>query len=63
VLDIARANNAQDAVISDLKSLPTGRATRRWTSCMLALASARRRIDVAGAPPRDPEGGAPSLPR
>jgi len=64
VLDIARANNAQDAVISDLKSLPDGSTYSSLDELMLALGiGTAGRIDVAGAPPRDPDGGAPSLPR
>jgi hypothetical protein len=64
VLDTARAANAQDAVIADLKSLPEGARYESLDSLLLALGvGTAGRVDVPGAPPRDPEGGAPSLPR
>lgn len=63
VLDAARAGNAQDAVISDIKSLPDGARYETYDELMLALGvGTAGRVDVPGAPERDPEGGAPSLP-
>jgi hypothetical protein len=62
-LDIARANGAQDAVISDLKSLPGGAEFATYEDLLSALGVGMGgRVEVPGVPPRDPEGGAPSLP-
>ena len=64
LLDIARSNNAQDAVISDLKSLGEGTSYPTYEELLSALGIGMGgRVDVPGAPARDPEGGAPSLPR
>jgi hypothetical protein len=64
LLDVARGRGAQDAVISDLKSLPDGASYDTYDELLVALGIGTfGRVDVPGAPPRDPEGGAPSLPR
>jgi hypothetical protein len=64
VLDIVRANHGADSVLAAVKSLPEGARYDSYDQLLLALGiGSAGRIDVPGAPPRDPEGGAPSLPR
>jgi hypothetical protein len=63
LLDIARAGGAPDAVMVSLRSLGEGTRFASYDELLLALGiGTAGRIDVPGAPARDPEGGAPSLP-
>jgi hypothetical protein len=64
LLDIARASGAPDAVMVSLRSLGEDTRFATYDELLLALGvGTAGRIDVPGAPPRDPEGGAPGLPR
>jgi hypothetical protein len=64
LLDVARAGGAPDAVMVSLRSLAEGARFETYDELLLALGIGMAgRIDVPGAPPRDPEGGAPGLPR
>jgi len=64
VLDIVRANHGADSVLAAVKSLPEGARYDSYDQLLLALGiGSAGRIDVPGAPARDPEGGAPGLPR
>jgi hypothetical protein len=50
-------------VLVAVKSLPEGATYSSYDELLLALGvGTAGRIDVPGAPARDPEGGAPSLP-
>jgi Protein of unknown function (DUF2795) len=63
LVDLARANDAADSVLVALKSLPEGSVYETYAHLLLALGiGTAGRIDVPGAPARDPEGGATSLP-
>jgi len=63
LLDVARAGGAADSVMVALRSLPEGATYETYDQLLLALGIGMAgRIDVPGAPPRDPEGGATSLP-
>jgi Protein of unknown function (DUF2795) len=63
LVDLARANDAADSVLVALKSLPEGSVYETYDHLLLALGiGTAGRIDVPGAPARDPEGGATSLP-
>jgi hypothetical protein len=63
LLDIARANGAQDSVMVALRSVGEFRRFESYDELLLALGiGTAGRIDVPGAPPLDPEGGATSLP-
>ena len=63
LLDIARANGAAESVLVAIKSLPEGSVYETYDQLLLALGvGTAGRIDVPGAPARDPEGGATSLP-
>jgi len=63
LLDVARAGGAADSVMVVLRSLPEGATYETYDQLLLALGIGMAgRIDVPGAPPRNPEGGAPSLP-
>jgi uncharacterized protein DUF2795 len=63
LLDVARAGGAPDSVMVALRSLPEGATYETYDQLLLALGIGMAgRIDVPGAPPRDPEGGATSLP-
>ena len=63
LLEVARANGAAESVLVALKSLPDGAVYESYDQLLLALGVGMAgRIDVPGAPERDPEGGATSLP-
>ena len=63
LVDIARAGGAADSVMVALKSLPEGSTYETYDQLLLALGIGMAgRIDVPGAPERDPGGGATSLP-
>ena len=63
LLDIARVNGGADSVMVALRSLPEGSVYETYDQLLLALGiGTAGRIDVPGAPDRDPEGGATSLP-
>jgi hypothetical protein len=63
LLDIARAGGAPDSVMVSIRSVGKGTRFASYDELLLALGiGTAGRIDVPGAPPRDPEGGAPSLP-
>jgi hypothetical protein len=64
LLDVARSSGAAaDSVLVALKSLPEGASYESYDQLLLALGVGMAgRIDVPGAPERDPEGGATSLP-
>jgi hypothetical protein len=63
LLDVARAGGAPDSVMVVLRSLPEGAVYETYDQLLLALGIGMAgRIDVPGAPKRDPEGGATSLP-
>jgi hypothetical protein len=63
LVDIARAGGAAESVLVAVKSLPEGATYSSYDELLLALGiGTAGRIDVPGAPARDPEGGAPSLP-
>jgi hypothetical protein len=63
LVDIARAGAAAESVLVAVKSLPEGSTYDSYDQLLLALGiGTAGRIDVPGAPARDPEGGAPSLP-
>jgi hypothetical protein len=63
LVDIARAGGAAESVLVAVKSLPEGSTYDSYDQLLLALGiGTAGRIDVPGAPARDPEGGAPSLP-
>ena len=63
LVDIARAGGAAEAVLVAVKSLPEGATYSSYDELLLALGiGTAGRIDVPGAPERDPEGGATSLP-
>jgi hypothetical protein len=63
LLDVARVAGAADSVMVALRSLPEGSTYETYEQLLLALGvGTAGRIDVPGAPPRDPEGGATSLP-
>jgi hypothetical protein len=63
LLDIARANGAPDSVMVSLRSVGEGTRFASYDELLLALGiGTAGRINVPGAPPLDPEGGAPSLP-
>ena len=63
LLDVARVNGAADSVMVALRSLPDGAVYETYDQLLLALGVGMAgRIDVPGAPPRDPEGGATALP-
>jgi hypothetical protein len=63
LLDVARAGGAADSVMVALRSLPEAATYETYDELLLALGIGMAgRIDVPGAPPRNPEGGAPSLP-
>jgi hypothetical protein len=64
LLDVAREGGAPDSVMVVLRSLPEGATYASYDELLLALGIGMAgRIDVPGAPARDPEGGAPGLPR
>jgi Protein of unknown function (DUF2795) len=63
LIDIARAGGAAESVLVALRSLPEGATYSSYDELLLALGvGTAGRIDVPGAPERDPEGGATSLP-
>ena len=63
LLDIARANEAPDSVLVSLRSVGEGTRFSSYDELLLAMGiGTAGRINVPGAPPLDPEGGAPSLP-
>jgi hypothetical protein len=63
LIDIARAGGAAESVLVALRSLPEGATYSSYDELLLALGvGTAGRIDVPGAPGRDPEGGATSLP-
>jgi hypothetical protein len=63
LIAIARAGGAAEAVLVALKSLPEGATYSSYDELLLALGiGTAGRVDVPGAPERDPEGGATSLP-
>jgi Protein of unknown function (DUF2795) len=63
LLDVARAGGAPDSVMVVLRSLPEASTYASYDELLLALGvGTAGRIDVPGAPARDPEGGATSLP-
>ena len=63
LLDVARANGAPDSVMVSLRSVGEGTRFASYDELLLALGiGTAGRINVPGAPPLDPEGGAPSLP-
>ncbi len=63
LLDIARGGGAPDSVMVSIRSVGKGTRFASYDELLLALGiGTAGRIDVPGAPPRDPEGGAPSLP-
>ena len=63
LLAIARAGGAPDSVMVAMRSLPEGSVYETYDQLLLALGvGSAGRIDVPGAPARDPEGGATSLP-
>jgi hypothetical protein len=63
LLDVARAGGAPDSVMVVLRSLPDGSVYETYDQLLLALGVGMAgRVDVPGAPDRDPEGGATSLP-
>jgi Protein of unknown function (DUF2795) len=63
LLEVARLNGAADSVMVALRSLPEDSVYATYDELLLALGVGMAgRIDVPGAPPRDPEGGATSLP-
>jgi len=63
LLDVARAGGAAESVTVALRSLPEGASYSTYDELLLALGIGMAgRIDVPGAPERDPEGGATSLP-
>jgi hypothetical protein len=63
LLDVARAGGAPDSVMVSIRSVGEGTRFETYDELLLALGiGTAGRIDVPGAPARDPEGGAPSLP-
>ena len=63
LLDVARAGGAPDSVMVSIRSLGEGSRFASYDEFLLAVGiGTAGRIDVPGAPARDPEGGAPSLP-
>ena len=61
LLDVARANGAPDSVMVSLRSVGEGTRFASYDELLLALGiGTAGRINVPGAPPLDPEGGAPS---
>jgi hypothetical protein len=63
LVDIARTGGAAESVLVAVKSLSEGATYSSYDELLLALGiGTAGRIDVTGAPARDPEGGAPSLP-
>ena len=63
LLDVARGNGAPDSVMVSLRSLGEGTRFASYDELLLALGiGTAGRINAPGAPPLDPEGGAPSLP-
>jgi Protein of unknown function (DUF2795) len=63
LLDLARAHGAADSVVVALRSLAPDARFESYDALLLALGvGSAGRIDVPGAPARDPQGGAPSLP-
>ncbi len=60
LLDVMRANQAPDSVLVSLKSIGEGTRFASYDELLLALGiGTAGRIDVPGAPVRDPEGGTP----
>ncbi len=60
LLDVMRGNGAPDSVIVSLKSIGEGTRFASYDELLLALGiGTAGRIDVPGAPDRDPEGGTP----
>jgi Protein of unknown function (DUF2795) len=63
LVGVARAGGAAESVMVALRSLPEDATYSSYDELLLALGvGTAGRIDVPGAPARDPEGGAPSLP-
>jgi Protein of unknown function (DUF2795) len=63
LVDLARAGGAAESVLVAVKSLPEGATYSSYDQLLLALGiGTAGRIDVPGAPERDPAGGATSLP-
>ena len=60
LLDVMRANQAPDSVLVSLKSIGEGTRFASYDELLLALGiGTAGRIDVPGAPDRDPQGGTP----
>ena len=60
LLDVARANGAPDSVMVSLRSVGEGTRFASYDELLLALGiGTAGRIDVPGAPERDPQGGTP----
>ena len=60
LLDVMRANEAPDSVLVSLKSIGEGTRFASYDELLLALGiGTAGRIDVPGAPERDPQGGTP----
>ena len=60
LLDVARAGGAPDSVMVSLRSLGEGTRFKTYDELLLALGiGTAGRIDVPGAPDRDPQGGTP----
>ena len=60
LLDVTRANDAPDSVLVSLKSIGEGTRFETYDELLLALGiGTAGRIDVPGAPERDPQGGTP----
>ena len=60
LLDVARAGGAPDSVMVSIRSVGKGTRFESYDELLLALGiGTAGRIDVPGAPDRDPQGGTP----